>query len=200
MAAACTVVSMRKASILGLILFLGLVAGACSSDGGPSQVASMETGTAEASEEAETDPVAESEAAMFAFTQCLRDQGIDVDDPTMDANGDMQLPPIEFESEVAGTNLDQEPDVAAFEDIIAPCGEHLDGIVATPGPGGMTEFEDMLLAYAECMRSRGIDMPDPDFSAGGGMIDLGSGDVDGEEFEAADAECRPLLADVLSSD
>jgi hypothetical protein len=42
----------------------------------------------------------------------------------------------------------------------------------------------MLLAYAECMRANGVDMLDPDFSSGGGVIDLGA--IGGEDFEAAD--------------
>ena len=57
-----------------------------------------------------------------------------------------------------------------------------------------TGIEDTLLEYAQCMRSQGYDIPDPDFSSGNGIIDLGSADE--EEFEAADAECRHLLSDL----
>ena len=56
------------------------------------------------------------------------------------------------------------------------------------------ELEDSLLAYAQCMRSHGVDMPDPDLSSNGGVTDLG--ERDGEEFEAADKECRPILAEL----
>ena len=59
---------------------------------------------------------------------------------------------------------------------------------------GTSGIEDTLLEYAQCMRANGYDMPDPDFSSGGGSIDLGF--AEGDEFEAADAECRHLLADL----
>jgi hypothetical protein len=67
-------------------------------------------------------------------------------------------------------------------------------MVATAGSGSPVELGDSLLAYTQCMREHGVDMPDPDLSSGGGMIDLGS--ADGDEFEAADNECRPLLANL----
>ena len=89
---------MRRTSILlSLILALALAAGACSNDVESSQVASLETDTADTSEEAESDgvdPLAETEAAMLDFAQCLREQGFDVGDPTVDADGNVQLPPI----------------------------------------------------------------------------------------------------------
>lgn len=185
---------MRNTSIIGLILVFAFVAAACSNSGESSKVASIDTDTADVSEKVETDPVEETEAAMLAFTQCLRDQGIDVEDPTMDADGNMQLPPISLTSVVDGA--DPEAPMPDIDAIIAPCEEHLAGIVTTAGPGDMTEVEDMFLAYAECMRSNGVAMPDPDFSSNGGMIDLGSGSGDGATFETADKECRHLLADL----
>jgi len=183
---------MYKTSALALILVLTLVASACSNEGDAQQVASIETESVDTSQETDTDPVADSEAAMLAFTQCLRGQGIDVDDPTMDAEGNMQLPTISLTSTVEGSDPGAEmPD---FESIVAPCEDLLDGIVAPSGAGPPVDLEDSLLAYAQCMRSHGVDMPDPDLSSAGGMIDLGS--TDGEEFEAADNECRPLLANL----
>ena len=49
------------------------------------------------------------------------------------------------------------------------------------------------LAFAECMREHGIDMPDPE---GGELIfEQGKGDFDPEsdEYQAAEQECQPLL-------
>lgn len=188
---------MRSTHLIGLILALALVAGACSGDGDSPQIASLETdatNTSEGSGTAGADPIVESEAAMLAFTQCLRDQGIDVDDPTIDADGNMQLPPISIEVPDVVTDPDQVPDMSEFEDMIAPCEEHLEGVVSTFSSADTTEIEDMLLAYAECMRANGVDMPDPDFSSGGGVIDLGA--IGGADFEAANAACSPLLADL----
>ena len=153
----------------------------------------MESGSEDPSLKADDgDPIADSEEAMLAFTQCLRDQGIDVGDPTVDADGNLQLPPIEFmvEEDGAGT----EPQMPEFEDLIAPCEELLAGVVVTGSPQGATEFEDALLEYAQCMRANGVDMPDPDFSSGGGVIDLGVQDGVDESFAAADEQCREVLA------
>jgi hypothetical protein len=50
--------------------------------------------------------------------------------------------------------------------------------------------EEAQLAFAECMREHGIDMPDP--GAGGG-IDIMVDAENQEEMEAAVEECQPLL-------
>jgi len=188
---------MRTTVLSTLILVLALMAAACSDSGDSAEIATLATDPANASQsdsEVGGDPVAQSEAAMLAFTQCLRDQGIDVDDPTMDADGNMQLPPINIEMPDAVADPDELPDMSEFEDMIAPCEEHLEGVVSTFSSADTTEVEDKLLAYAECMRENGVDMPDPDFSSDGGVIDLGA--IDGEDFEAAEAACSPLLADL----
>ena len=188
---------MRTQYLVGLMLTLALVAGACSRDGDLPSIASLEADPANPSVEsdaADPDQTADSEAALLAFTQCLRDQGIDIGDPTIDADGNLQLPPIEFETSESAADPDEPPDLSEFEEMIAPCEQHLEGVVGSFSPGDTTEIEDMFLAYAECMRENGIDMPDPDFSSDGGVIDLGA--VGGEDFEAADAVCRPLLADL----
>jgi hypothetical protein len=188
---------MRTTYLVGLLLTLALVAGACTRESDLPSIASLEPDSANppaASEDTNADRAYDSEAAMLAFTQCLRDQGIDVGDPTIDADGNLQLPPIEFDSSEAVTDPDELPDISELEDKIAPCEEHLEGIVGSFDPGDTTEIEDMFLAYAECMRENGVDMPDPDFSSGGGVIDLGA--IGGDTFEAADEACRPLLADL----
>ncbi len=58
-----------------------------------------------------------------------------------------------------------------------------------------------MLEYARCMRDEGVDMPDPDFSQGGGFIGMG-GDVDPDDpdFRAADEVCRSILEEVRPDD
>ena len=186
---------MHNRLLVGLIVVVALVAGACSDDGGSSQVATLNTDEANISDEPGTggvESLADTEAVMLAFAQCLRDEGFDVGDPTIDADGNVQLPPIEFSSEVSGD--DPEEGLADLNERMASCEEHLDGVVMTGDSGGTSGIEDTLLEYTQCMRSNGYDMPDPDLSSGGGMIDLGA--IDDEGFEAADAECNHLLADL----
>ncbi len=186
---------MNKSRIFGLTLTLALLVAACSTGAETPSVASLESGSNDSSLNAEAedgDPIADSEEAMLSFTQCLRDQGIDVGDPTVDADGNLQLPPIEFKVEADGP--DAEPQLSEFEDLIAPCEGLLAGAVATSSPHDASEFEDALLEYAQCMRANGVDMPDPDFSSNGGIIDLGTQDGDGDSFAAADEQCRDVLA------
>jgi hypothetical protein len=186
---------MHRSHILGLLFVLAMVLAACSPSGGIPSVASMESGSDSVQDNTDAkdiDPIADSEEAMLAFTQCLRDQGIDVGDPTVDSDGNLQLPPIEFTVESDGTDV--EPQMSEFEDLIAPCEELLSGVVASGSSQGATEFEDALLEYAQCMRANGVDMPDPDFSSGGGIIDLGTQDGDSSSFEAADEQCREILS------
>ena len=61
--------------------------------------------------------------------------------------------------------------------------------------------EEAQLAFAECMREHGVEVPDPGPPQGGGSgerILIGPGDrIDEESFEEADAECRHLLEGVF---
>jgi hypothetical protein len=186
---------MYRSHILGLMLVLAVALSACSPSGGSPSVASLESGfgsVQDGTDAIDGDTIAASEEAMLAFTQCLRDQGIDIGDPTVDADGNLQLPPIEFAAQSDGTDL--EPQISEFEELVTPCEKLLAGIVATGSSQGAAEFEDALLEYAQCMRANGVDMPDPDLSPGGGVIDLGIEDPDDEAFAAADEQCREALA------
>ena len=174
---------MRTTPLLALILTLALVMAACSNDGESSRIASSGESGQDTSPSVETDADG-AEAAIAKYTQCLRDEGIDIEDPTVDADGNVHLSPIEPSIEPDGTDLDA---------IIDTCKTHLEGIsTAVVSGDGMTELEDALVEYAQCMRDHGVDMPDPDLSSGGGVIDLGNADE--AEFDAADAECRQILA------
>lgn len=63
--------------------------------------------------------------------------------------------------------------------------------------------EDALLAFAECMREHGVDMPDPTYEEGeDGSVSIGivggsPGEVDKDEFREADAACRHLMTAVM---
>lgn len=184
---------MRIACIFILATVLALLAASCSSDSESPQIASLESGTENAledSEAAEADPIAETEEAMLAFSQCLRDQGIDIGDPTIDADGNVQLAPVVIAPE--GETAGPDEGIEEMDRAMSACGEHLEVIAGTPGDLDDTEFEDNFLAYAQCMRDEGIDMPDPDFSSPGliGELDIEIND----EYIAADTACRHHLA------
>jgi hypothetical protein len=59
-----------------------------------------------------------------------------------------------------------------------------------------TEAREAMLAFAQCMRDQGIDMPDPEFD-GGRVMQRGPEDrVAPEKMRKADAECRKHMEDV----
>jgi len=64
-----------------------------------------------------------------------------------------------------------------------------------PDPEQIQEMQDQALAFAECMREQGIDMPDPVFGEGGrvtqaiGGPDGGGIDLSDEEFQEAQEAC-----------
>jgi hypothetical protein len=117
---------------------------------------------------------AEFEDALLEYAQCMRDHGIDMQDPEFDGGrvtmggGPGQGPgPASDEYEAA-----DEACRPLMEDA-RPEREPLD-------PEEQAERQDQLTAMAECMRDRGYDMPDPEVSADGGVIMRGGPGGGGE--------------------
>jgi hypothetical protein len=180
---------MKCRTILPIVLALGLLAAACSTGTADSGVASLEdTSESSSSEEVVADVVSQEDAVM-AFTVCLRDEGLDVEDPTVDDQGNLRPPRLrDIES------MDREVAGAAFES----CNEHLADVTFGLEDEDRTEREDELLAFAACARENGYDMPDPDFStprtpgSGGGGPFAGI-DRDDQDFQAALESCSGLF-------
>lgn len=185
-----------------LVLMLAavtLAAAACGGSDGGAEVASLEAeepALAAGDLEAGTDTTAaaptDPEEAMLAFTQCMRDQGVDMADPEMDADGNLRLARPE------GVDEGNRDEVRAARE---ECGPLLDDVVQRFDNVDRTELQDNLLAYAQCMRDNGYeDMPDPDVSAfgpgargSGGDGPLSGIDRSDPAFQAADQVCRELF-------
>jgi hypothetical protein len=130
--------------LVALVAALGIVAAACGS-----------SGRADA-----PSPGASVEAALLAFSQCMRNQGItDMPDPTVDSEGNVQIqrPPGEHGSGAHDV-------FAAARD---KCDKYLRGVTQGFSHGDVTKTQDQFVRLARCMRDRGVDVPDPDFSEGG---------------------------------
>jgi hypothetical protein len=92
------------------------------------------------------------------------------------------------------------PSVASLDDAAASADP-----AASPSPSAPTNARDAFLAYAQCMRDHGVDMPDPEVSdEGGGRFSVGfsaggpgGNALDKNQMQAADDACRPLLANVV---
>jgi hypothetical protein len=164
---------------LAAMLLLAACGGSGGGSGGVASVAGASgatTTTAQGAGGASSD----QGEALLAYAQCMRKHGHDVPDPTQDANGNLMLPPPE--------------DAGDLEDAPKECTDKLQGALPNLSQQDQSEFQDKLLAYAQCMRKNGYNMPDPNFSGDGAPFDLG--DQDDPKFKAADEKCQDVLGDL----
>jgi hypothetical protein len=154
------------------------------------------------------------EEALFAFAECMREQGIDMPDPVIrrfEAGSGADEGGITTDEAGPGEGGGPQFDPSSDEFIAAEeeCGHLLDSLGAVePGdePQLTPEQEEAFLAFTECMREHGIDMPD--FGSGGAIrIGPGSGADEGPsfdprsgEFQAAREECDEHLEGVEGLD
>jgi hypothetical protein len=176
--------------LIPLIAVLALVLAACGG-GSDDGVASLETETTVAVDQA-VDIDVDNEQALTDFAQCMRDNGIDMDDPTVDANGNLTFGGQSQQGNIE--ELDQDALQAAFD----ACEEHLAGVAMGFTDTDLSEIEDTLLEFTSCMREQGFDMADPDLSGGpGGVIDM-FGDLDPSDPDVLEAaeECQEVFANL----
>jgi hypothetical protein len=143
----------RMGTLILVAVIAILVIAACGSDSeAVPSLTSLEDGPAAEPTADAADATLDNEARMMAFAQCLRDQGIDVRDPVVDADGNVQMP------ELAGdVKWDKEGSKAAWE----ACAEHLEGLTFEKERVDMSEYLDQALALATCLRDKGYDVDDP---------------------------------------
>lgn len=143
---------MRKSItlLLGITIVLAF---ACSSASG--DVASIDT--TEATQVAikisnDDSPIQTDEEKVLEFTQCIRDQGIEIQDATVDSDGNLQPPrPVE------GASINLQELRPAFEE----CRESLDGMTFGRERVDVNELIDNLLEVTGCLRDAGFDVDDP---------------------------------------
>lgn len=120
---------------------------------------------------------ASREDAMLEFAECMRENGVPMEDPAPGEPGLM----------INGEGVDPETVQAAQEEC-----QHLIE-AALPGEGEMEmpqEDREALLAQAQCMREHGWDVPDPQFDGGRVTQRLEGGVDPGDpEFQADQEEC-----------
>ena len=101
---------------------------------------------------------AQREQAFLKFAQCMRDHGIDMPDPTTDSSGNLQM------SRPTNLKFDNQADRQKLRTASQACRSNLKGVVQQFTPQQRAQFQDNLLKLAQCMRSNGVNMPDPNFS------------------------------------
>ena len=85
-----------KRRITALVLLLGLAAAACGSDSSSDGLASLSGSDANSdaapdSDDGSTDAALDGEESILAFTECLREEGLDIPDPEFDEGGNLRL-------------------------------------------------------------------------------------------------------------
>ncbi len=178
---------------VALLAAIALLAAACTGAGasGPATldadgVASIDGADADSSD-ADAPAEVDTEAQLLAFAQCVRDQGFEIDDPTVNPDGSVQPP--------RASNDNGEPGPPeGFPEARDACSDHLDGItLGRAGDGDQTAREDLFLEFAQCLRENGYDVPDPDFSVEGGRGFLQEVDQNDPAFVAASEQCREIV-------
>ena len=180
--------------VVSSVLIAALLFVACGGDSGDTDgVASLDSSTT--TTPAVTSTLAaeaiDQEEAAITLVACLRNEGLEIDDPTVDADGNVQFPPPD-----PYRQIEQEEIEAALEN----CQEELQAVVVGfTANFDFTELQDTLLEYAQCVRDNGFDLPDPDFSNfgfdGDGPPTGPFGDVDfnDPDFIAANEVCDDIL-------
>ena len=137
---------------LMLLAAISLALVACGSDS--SDVPSLSTEGTQRVEPTEqsADASLDDEAKMLAFTQCMRDQGVEIKDPRVDSEGNVQRPEL-----AEGVHVTREELGAAYE----ACAEHLEGLTLGREREDVSERVDELVALAACLRDKGYDVDDP---------------------------------------
>ncbi len=161
----------RLSAVAALAVVIALAATAC---GTPSKAASGQSAQDRAEE------------AGLKFARCMREHGVDMPDPQVGRNG-------RFEIHAGGPG---DVDEATMRKADEACRKYLKGIRRQIIPEDRTRMEDQALKFARCMRDHGIDVPDPDFSKGGGIM-IGGPDskIDPEDpaFRRAQEACQHYL-------
>lgn len=141
--------------------------------------------------EAGADTAAKREASMLAFAECMRSHGVDVPDPTTDEDGHLVM------RAPARISREGPEDGSKERTAQRACQKHLAGSLREFTPEQRAEMQDKMVSFAECMRAKGVDMPDPDFSeAPGGAagfrqrIRAGGVNPSDERFQTASKACN----------
>lgn len=168
---------LRAAGLAALIAAVALAAGCGGSDGSAGDAAASVDDRREGFRD-----------AMLEYARCMRDEGIDMPDPSPGEGGGMAF------RRGPGTDAD----TPAFEAADEKCRELLEDVDPPElSDEQREEFEQRALAFARCMREQGIDMPDPQLD-GDGRVRMRVGPDAGVDprdpaFQEASEACRDEL-------
>jgi hypothetical protein len=155
---------------VALLLLLGGCGSAANTDQGVASVG----GNGSSAPPTSATQQGSTEEQMQKFAQCMRDNGVDMPDPSLDGGG-------------ADANIDRES--PAFKKAMDACRSQL------PGGGDLSKIDpkmiDQLRALTQCLRDNGVDVPDPDPNSPTlGMDQMQNIDRESPVFKKAMEACK----------
>lgn len=163
---------MRRVLITAVLL---AALAACTDEGGGNGIA---TAGGNGGAKSSAAPVDEDEAAR-KFAQCMRDNGVEMDDPDPSQPGRVEI-------------RERKGERGNVREAMDKCRKYL----PTPSKEDLKKDYEAMQKMAECMRANGVPKyPDPDPNGGG--ISIGDSGIDPEspDFKAADEKCREHMPD-----
>lgn len=154
-----TIAPRSAIALAGLSLLL-LLAG-CSSDSGPRGDASAGGELSSGTDEQAFDEW------NAAFDDCMEEQGIDLERFRSRADdGSGSSGEADGHEAIA---IPDDVDFALYESASETCMERVGAPPVPPGAPEQEELQEMMLAFAACMREAGYDYPDPEFDTDGAV-------------------------------
>lgn len=94
----------------------------------------------------------DDEALMMEFAECLRNEGMQITDPRVDADGNIQMPEL-----LEGATASKEEWTAAYE----VCGEIIENITFSEKKVDRSAQLEQYIEFAACMQEAGFDIEEP---------------------------------------
>jgi hypothetical protein len=184
------------------VIAAGLLAVGCGGGDGGDDVASV---SGDGADEQAQDDQAATDEEVLDWVECMRDEGIDIPDPTRDRDGNLVLSGgfsagggadrigDDGDEDSDGDNGPLEVDPEDMEAATAVCGDPPDLGAGDADRMDPQAQQDAALEFAQCMRDEGIeDFPDPDFSDQGPGGDAGGDDEGPGNDQGTDSGGRVL--------
>jgi hypothetical protein len=134
------------------------------------------------------------------FAQCMRQHGVQISDPVHGPGGGILIKSGGPGSGPRKGDGTADPDSPVFKAADRACGKYRvepDG-GHQPSAQEQAQRNDALIAYARCMRGKGIDFPDPRFTGNSVSQRLGrDANPNTPRFKGADKACHPIVAKVM---
>lgn len=196
---------MKNLMLLLLILTMTVATAACAPSATDEPGVATLDDTSAPDDDASEAPTEDAEQAMLDYTQCLREQGLNVPDPEFDEDGRIVVGRSTGgggDTQGDGEGGDAKPEnfsPEAFAKAQEVCGDPPEEAMPEFSPEDQSAMQDAALKFAKCMREHGIDMPDPEIDDDGGVMMQRAGeggDINDPNFQAAQEECQEAFAEL----